>query len=170
MRISRDGADWGEMQVEQDGQQVHFHASGALPKYGEILRVWGLRSGAQPLLIGVAEPDGGGLTIDRAMSRQYLTSLGYWPELPERYCAGVRPPTAQGDVGKNTADALIAHAMREKEVNVQRRTDVDVLSCAFDKDRAFPLVFAGCCCTVCEGRAQLIWDKKKGCPVRTAPE
>ena len=57
MRISRNGEDWGEITVQTDGQQVKFRAHGALPKYGEILRVWGIRDGAQPLLIGVAEPD-----------------------------------------------------------------------------------------------------------------
>ncbi len=169
MRITRDGADWGEMQIEQDESGVQFHAAGALPQYGEILRVWGMRDGAQPLLIGVAEPDGDGLSVNRSMSRQYLASLGYWPDLPQRYHAGVRPPEAS-ESDPAPGDPLIERAMRTEHVTVQRQGDADVLSCAFARDQMFPLAFAFCCCTVRGGRAQLVWDKEKGCPRRTAPD
>ncbi|WP_394273521.1 hypothetical protein [Butyricicoccus sp.] len=171
MRISRNGEDWGEITVRTDGQQVHFHARGTLPKYGEILRVWGMRDGAQPLLIGVAEPDGDGLAVNRTMSRQYLASLGY-AELPERYFAGIRASEIPSGTHAETAqtdDPLVRQAMQDRAVSVRREEDRDVLSCAFEKNHAFPLAFACCCCTVKSGRAQLVWDRKKGCPVWTAP-
>lgn len=166
MRISRNGEDWGEITVQTDGQQVKFRAHGALPKYGEILRVWGIRDGAQPLLIGVAEPDGDGLAVSRTMSRQYLASLGY-TELPEQYVAGVRAPELAEM--PHTDDPLVRQAMQDGTVSVRREEGVDVLSCTFEKNHAFPLAFACCCCTVQGGRAQLVWDRKKGCPVWTAP-
>lgn len=171
MRISRDGAEWGEMTVREDGQKVHFRARGAPPQYGEILRVWGMRDGAQPLLIGVAEPEDGALTVARTMSRQYLASLGY-AQLPERYIAGVRASEAQAgaeDGAEDADDPLVRRAMRDEAVRVRREAEREILSCAFQKDRVFPLAFACCCCTVRDGRAQLIWDRKKGCPVWTAP-
>lgn len=168
MRISRDGTDWGEMRVEQDENRVQFHASGALPKYGEILRVWGVSSGAQPLLIGVAEPSGDGLAVERSMTKQYLSSFGYWPQLPQRYYAGVRPPDMQEDMSAPD-DPLVQQAMQDADVTVQEEQGIHILSCTFAKDRAFPLAFACCSCTVHDGRAQLLWDREKGCPVRTAP-
>lgn len=167
MRISRNGEDWGEITVQQDAQQVRFHARGTLPKYGEILRVWGLRDGAQPLLIGVAEPDGDALAVNRTMSRQYLASLGY-AELPERYAAGVHAPELSTEQVQ-TDDPLVRQAMKDTTVHVCSEQGIDVLSCVFEKDHAFPLAFACCCCTVHDGRAQLRWDRKKGCPVWTAP-
>ena len=166
MRVSRNGEDWGEITVQADGQKVRFHARGALPKYGEILRVWGIRDGAQPLLIGVAEPDGDGLAVVRTMSRQYLASLGY-TQLPERYIAGVR--ASEISELPQVDDPLVRQAMRDKAVRVRREEERDILSCIFEKDHAFPLAFACCCCTVDRGRAQLIWDRKKDCPVWTAP-
>lgn len=164
MHICRGSDNWGEMTVQQDQQQVHFHASGAMPGYGEILRVWGMRDGAQPLLIGVAEPGENGLVVDRTMTRQYLSSLGYWPQLPEKYAAGVREP----ELGEQE-DKLIAQAKKDENVHVSHEEGRDVLSCIFDKNTAFPFAFVCCYCTVKDGRAQLIWDTKKGCPLWTAP-
>lgn len=168
MDIIKDEVKWGEMQTEQDGNRVMFHAAGALPKYGEILRVWGMRDGHQPLLIGVAEPDGDQLAVNRSMTKQYLASFGYWPNLPQQYYAGIYPPKIQNKPA--VRDPLIERVMRDKEVDVQKKADIDILSCRFAGDCAFPLAFAACCCTVYGDRAQLIWDRKKGCPVWTAPE
>ena len=166
MRVIRNGGDWGSITVHAKGQRVEFDACGTLPKYGEILRVWGLRDGEQPLLIGVAEPDGdGGLRVRRTMSRQYLASLGYWPKLPERYAAG----TDVSELWKKQEDPLLKKAMTDSAVTVREENGCTILTCAFSEDRAFPLAFAFCCCPVCDGRAQLVWDRKKGCPVWTAP-
>lgn len=166
MRICRNGEDWGEITVNEQGQNVQFHAVGQLPKYGEILRVWGLRKDAQPLLIGVAEPHENNLVIDRKMSKQYLSSLGYWPQLPETYAVGVHSPEIQQ---MSIQDPLIIQAKQNEQVQVYREQGRYILSCPFDKNTAFPLAFISCFCTVKDGRAQLIWDTKKGCPVWTAP-
>lgn len=166
MEITRDGAAWGTMEIKEHGTQVQFHASGTLPRYGEILRVWGMREGCQPLLIGVAEPDGAGLAIDRTMSRQYLSSLGY-DALPEYYTAGTQPPKA----GKqNVSDPLIEQAIEQKEVTMQKQEDILRLSCPFTGDAAFPLAFIFACCTVKDGTATVLWDRKKGCPCTDSPQ
>lgn len=161
MQVTKDGMPWGEIQVEQTEQQVQFHAVGTLTEYGEILRIWGMRKDAQPLLIGVAEPDGKGLKAERVMSRQYLASLGY-KELPEYYIAGTKPPV------KQACDSLIEQAMALDSICVRQENDVYDLSCPFTGDTAFPLAFAFCCCTVKDGVATLLWDKQKDCPVQTA--
>ena len=116
MEISRQQAPWGEMQLSQTETTVRFCAAGALPKYGEVLRVWGMRDDAQPLLIGVAQPDGDGLTIDRTMSKQYLSSLGYWPALPEQYVADTKPPQKRAFFSR---DACFRCALREPEIEIQ---------------------------------------------------
>lgn len=166
MEITRDGAAWGTMEVEEHGTQIQFHASGTLPRYGEILRVWGMREGCQPLLIGVAEPDGAGLVVDRAMSRQYLSSLGY-DALPDFYTAGTQPPKAGQ---QEIRDPLIEQAIKQKTVMMQKQADILRLSCPFAPDVAFPLAFIFGCCTVKDGTATVIWDRKKGCPCMDSPE
>lgn len=168
MEISRDGMHWGEMQITQQQKQVIFRASGSLPKYGEILRVWGTRQGAQPLLIGVAEPSGDGLKIERTLTKQYLHSLGYWPMLPEHYTAGVYPPEAERQ--PDFRDKHIRQLLQNHTVSVRREHNRAFFSCQFASDCEFPFAFIFSCCTVKNSRAQLIWDEKKDCPVWTVPE
>lgn len=166
MEISRDGRHWGEIQICEEETQVRFHASGMLPQYGEILRVWGMRKGAQPLLIGVAEPADDMLQVERTMSKQYLESLGYWPQLPEWYAAGIQPPTEEPVVHEPYIRALCRNAA----VTCSRTEEKAVFTCRFAKDQEFPFAFAFSCCTVKDARAQLVWDEKRDCPVWTAPE
>ncbi len=166
MQITRDGSVWGRMQVTEQGTQVQFHATGTLPQYGEILRVWGMRDGCQPLLIGVAEPAGAGLTVDRTMSRQYLSSLGY-DMLPEYYTAGIQPPRTEN---QSVRDPLLVQAMQQESVTMRKREDMLSLSCPFSADTAFPLAFIFSCCTVKNGTATLLWDRKKGCPCIDSPD
>lgn len=166
MEISRDGSHWGEIQIDEAETQVRFHANGLLPKYGEILRVWGMRKGAQPLLIGVAEPAGDGLQVERTMSKQYLKSLDYWPELPEWYMAGIQPPKEKERVRESYLHALCRNAA----VTCNRTDERAVFTCRFAKDQEFPFAFAFSCCTVKDACAQLVWDEKKDCPVWTVPE
>lgn len=165
MEITRDGAAWGTMEIKEHGTQVQFHASGTLPRYGEILRVWGMREGCQPLLIGVAEPDGAGLVIDRTMSRQYLSSLGY-DALPDFYTAGTQPPKAGQ---QHICDPLIEQAMTREGITMQTQENMLRLSCSFTGDAAFPLAFIFACCTVKDGIATVIWDRKKGLPLCGQP-
>lgn len=171
MKISRNGIDWGEIQTTRDGSQIVFQASGMPAEQGEILRVWGMRDGAQPLLIGVAEPDGSQLAVYRCMSQQYLTSLGYWPKLPEYYEAGVLPPAGKSLL-QNTAilDPLLNQVMQNKNITVQKNADVIVLSCTFAPDHEFPLAFACCFCAISDGQAKLLWDSKSGRPIWTTAE
>lgn len=163
MQVVRDGRPWGEIEVQPQQDAVRFHATGALPKYGEILRVWGCGQGRAPLLIGVAEPDGERLAVDRTLSKQFLASLDYWPNLPEHYYAGVAPPAEEPSMSP-----LLRRVLRQDGVKKQQDGDFFTLSCTFSADRAFPLAFAFCCCSVQDGRAALRWDIKKGCPVWTA--
>lgn len=164
MEISRDGMRWGDMQITQQENQVVFRACGSLPKYGEILRVWGIRQGAQPLLIGVAEPDGDQLKIERTLTQQYLHSLGYWPALPEQYVAGTHPP--QPDI----RDRHIRQLLQDTEVSVRREQGRMIFSCRFARDCAFPFAFIFGFCTVKDAHAQLVWDEKRDCPVWTVPQ
>lgn len=167
MEISRDGSHWGEIQISEDETQVRFRASGLMPKYGEILRVWGMREGAQPLLIGVAAPADDGLQVERTMSKQYLKSLNYWPQLPEWYVAGTQPPTEKEKVHESY---YIGALHQNAAVTCNRIEEKVVFTCRFAKDQEFPFAFAFSCCTVKNARAQLIWDEKKDCPVWTVPE
>ncbi|MCD8354959.1 MAG: hypothetical protein LUE11_00070 [Clostridia bacterium] len=168
MEISRDGAHWGQMQVNQENNQVHFHASGELPKYGEILRVWGMRDGAQPLLIGVAEPAGEGLQVERTLTKQYLESLGYWPELPKSYVAGICPPAFEQR--PDFHDRFIKQLLHNDAVTLNREAGMSVFTCKFAPECEFPFAFIFSCCTVKNACAKLIWDEKKDCPVWTVPE
>lgn len=167
MEISRQQAHWGEMQLSQTETAVRFCAAGALPKYGEVLRVWGIRDGAQPLLIGVAQPDGDGLTIDRTMSKQYLSSLGYWPALPEQYVADTQPPQKRVFFSH---DACFRCVLRESEIEIQDDAAYMMVSCCFSPQKKF--IFSGIFsfCRIKNGRALLIWDKKRDCPVWTVPK
>lgn len=167
MEISRQRMHWGDMQLTQTATQVQFRATGALPQYGEILRVWGMRAHAQPLLIGVAEPNGDGSTIDRTMSKQYLASLGYWPQLPERYIADIRPPKEQAFVSR---DPYFCRLLQREEVQIREQAGYIVASCAFSARKEF--VFSGVFsfCRIENERVQLVWDKKGDCPVWTVPK
>ncbi|WP_432618190.1 hypothetical protein [Butyricicoccus sp.] len=167
MEISRQQAHWGEMQLTQTAAQVRFRAAGALPQYGEILRVWGMRADAQPLLIGVAEPDGDHLAIDRTMSKQYLSSLGYWPHLPEQYIADTQPPKGQNFVSQDT---YFRQLLRQEEVQIQEQAEYILASCAFSPQKEFAFSGIFSFCRVEDGKAQLIWDKKRDCPVWTVPK
>ena len=132
-----------------------------------LLRVWGIRDGAQPLLIGVAQPDGDGLTIDRTMSKQYLSSLGYWPALPEQYVADTQPPQKRAFFSH---DACFRCALREPEIEIQDDAAYMIVSCCFSPQKKF--IFSGIFsfCRIENGKAMLIWDKKRDCPVWTVPK
>lgn len=159
--ILHENEAWGKMQIKQQGNAVHFSGSGSAQqaKYGEILRIWGMRGDKAPLLIGVAQPDGTMLTVERTLSTQYLAALGYYPELPERYIAAVKPPQQTAKMTK------LQELMQNSQVTAEQQENAVKLSCAFRPDAAFPFAFAFCLCHVHEQTAFLLWDEKTDRPI-----
>ena len=135
MVIRSESGDWGTVEIQERAREVCFSVQGALTP--SVWRVWGIRDGKEPLLIGVPEPSGGQMVLRRTISKSYLARCGYWPILPERYAAGER-----------FADA-----------------GVRCLTCRFDPNRPFDLAYAFSVCTVKNGTATLMLDKKTGRPI-----
>lgn len=158
MNILRGNDVWGTMQVTAQANAVSFSGKGSDDtNYGEVLRVWGIRDGKAPLLIGVAEPNGERLCVKRTMSTQYLTDLGYYPALPEQYIADTKPPQKQ--------TILQIMLQNQQIMSEQQQENTILLSCAFHADAEFPLAFAFCLCRVKHNTAYLLWDKKTDRPV-----
>ena len=141
MVIRSESGDWGAVEIQERAREVCFSVQGALTP--SVWRVWGIRDGKEPLLIGVPEPSDGQMVLRRTISKSYLARCGYWPSLPERYAAGERFADADG----------------------QERTGVRCLTCRFDPNRPFDLAYAFSVCTVKNGTATLILDKKTGRPM-----
>lgn len=141
MVIRSESGDWGAVEIQERAREVCFSVQGALTP--SVWRVWGIRDGKEPLLIGVPEPSGGKMVLRRTISKSYLARCGYWPILPERYAAGERFADADG----------------------QERTGVRCLTCRFDPNRPFDLAYAFSVCTVKNGTATLMLDKKTGRPM-----
>ena len=141
MVIRSETGDWGTVEIQERAREVCFSVQGALTP--SVWRVWGIRDGKEPLLIGVPEPSGGKMVLRRTISKSYLARCGYWPSLPERYAAGERFADADG----------------------QERTGVRCLTCRFDPGRPFDLAYAFSVCTVKNGTATLMLDKKTGRPM-----
>ena len=163
---------WKSVDSKRIGERCSFRRQKqpfdfARPVRCRNTRVWGIRDGAQPLLIGVAQPDGDGLTIDRTMSKQYLSSLGYWPALPEQYVADTQPPQKRVFFSH---DACFRCVLRESEIEIQDDAAYMMVSCCFSPQKKF--IFSGIFsfCRIENGRARLIWDKKRDCPVWTVPK
>ena len=150
MIIRAGGADWGTVEISERRQEVCFSVSGG--KTPSVWRVWGIRDGKEPLLIGVPEPTGDRMAIRRTISKSYMARCGYWPTLPERYVAGERFFDADG-------------APDRSSVTERERGGVRRLTCRFDPRRPFDLAYAFSVCTVKDGTAQLLLDKKTGRPI-----
>lgn len=152
---------WGTMQITEHANAVSFSGTGSTEKigYGEILRVWGMRDGKAPLLIGVAEPNGTKLCIERTMSKQYLKNLGYYPALPEHYLADSKPPQT-----KSQQQTQLNKLLQQGNITAQEQENTVKLSCPFDAQTEFPLAFAFCLCHVENKTAYLLWDKKTDRP------
>ena len=141
MVIRSETGDWGTVEIQERAREVCFSVQGALTP--SVWRVWGIRDGKEPLLIGVPEPSDGQMVLRRTISKSYLARCGYWPSLPERYAAGPRFADADGPPP----------------------TGVRCLTCRFDPGRPFDLAYAFSVCTVKNGTATLMLDKKTGRPM-----
>ena len=141
MVIRSETGDWGTVEIQERAREVCFSVQGALTP--SVWRVWGIRDGKAPLLIGGPAPLDGQMVLRRKSSKSYLARCGYWPSLPERYAAGERFADADG----------------------QERTGVRCLTCRFDPGRPFDLAYAFSVCTVKNGTATLMLDKKTGRPM-----
>jgi hypothetical protein len=130
---------WGTVETAEEEQDVRFTVQGE--RIPAVWRVWGIRKGKQPLLIGIPEPEGDCMVLRRRLSKTFLQRCGYWPALPEQYVAGeVFEPV-------------------ENERETQR------LTCRFDPRKEFPFAYAFAVCTVKDGVAELLVDKKTGRPI-----
>lgn len=148
MIIRSESGDWGTVEISERAREVCFSVQGA--KTPSVWRVWGIRDGKEPLLIGVPEPSGGQMVLRRTISKSYLARCGYWPVMPERYVAGERFGDADG--------------LRDPS-SAAERAGVRCLTCRFDPKMPFDLAYAFSVCTVKDGTAMLMLDKKTGRPI-----
>lgn len=146
MDIRAGGRHWGTVETTETAQEVVFQVCGA--HTSEVWRVWGVRDGKQPLLIGIPEPESGGMVLRRRLSKAFLQRCGYWPTLPEQYIAGVRFEPPDSD-----------------ETTEETQGECRRLTCRFSPKEEFPLAYAFSVCTVKDGIAELRLDKKTGRPV-----
>ncbi|MGN1031622.1 MAG: hypothetical protein ACI4PQ_08470 [Butyricicoccaceae bacterium] len=156
--VRQNGERWGTADVTQQNGLVRFHISGPL-RTDAVYRVWGRSAGREPLLLGVAEPQGDRLVLDRARSCSELSLFGYRDVLPEEYVLAVREPV--WTLPEYTGDELIDHAIDIHHLSVEQEGDIVRIRCPFRRDAEFPLAFAFCLCRVVNGEAVLEWTKQQ---------
>lgn len=156
--VRRNGRAWGTAEVTEHGTAVRFCISGPLCR-DAVYRVWGRSADREPILLGVAEPDGDRLVLDRTRTRSELALFGYRDALPEEYILSVREP--EWSISERTGDECIDHAVRAHHLPVEREGELLRIRCAFDKNIEFPLAVAFCLCRVKAGEAVLEWTKKQ---------
>ena len=162
LKIMQGETEWGTMTLSENTSSIRFSGqSVSFPAYGVILRVWGISAGKAPLLIGVAEPADSHLAINRTMSKQYLTDLGYYPNLPESYYAGAEPPQIYQESKSRTLEALLC----SERIQAEETQSYVLLQCPFDQTEEFALAFAFCMCTLRDGCAILVWEKETDRPI-----
>lgn len=166
--VRRKGEAVGTVAVTENARAVTFEVR--CPKYYtlEVLRCYGVAVGAAPpLLLGVLEPEGGGLYLRRTLTRQSLAQAGFGAALPQSYeLAGANdtvetppepvrreaecPPPAppQAPLPIETGDPLIDAAAAAGSVQVERDGARLKVACIFDPCAPCPLAFAFTGCRV----------------------
>lgn len=157
MDIQAEGRHWGTIETTETAQEVLFEVHGA--RIHTVWRVWGIKEGKEPLLIGIPEPGAEGMVLRRSLSKTFLQRCGYWPALPEQYVAGVQFENPN-DLGRKQDSSSDISGIAEETQGELRR-----LTCRFAPQEEFPLAYAFAVCTVKDGNAELILDKKTGRPV-----
>ena len=165
----------GALQWTTDAFGARVTLNCAIPDSGsDILRCYAGR-GTHTLRIGLPEPIGGRLRLERHLSRETLRAAGYLKKPPEYFYLAVYPE-GQGALltgepaesrrsnpaldGPQTGDAVLDALLANSEVQAEAAGDTIVLRCCFSSDKPFALAPAFVLCTVENGCAVLRWTKK----------
>lgn len=161
MRVQAQDGEWGNIRIEPEGQTVRFCAEGRA--VDAVWRIWGISEGKEPLLIGVPEPNGDQMVLERTMPQTFLARCGYWPELPQRYGIGASPEEvfSRKTEGKRT---------EYPEVQTEQVGKYTVLRCPFQPDRPFALAYLFCFCRIHSTTAEVWMETKTGRPLWDPPE
>lgn len=161
MRVQAQDGEWGSIRIEPEGQTVRFCAEGRA--VDAVWRIWGMSEGREPLLIGVPEPNGDHMVLERTLPQTFLARCGYWPELPQRY--GIGPSPEEVCAPKPSETRREHSAIQQKRVGKYM-----VLRCAFRPDRPFALAYLFCFCRIHGTTAEVWMETKTGRPLWDPPE
>ncbi len=145
--VHRNGESVGTVTVTETGSQILFEMMCSLFTT-EVLRCYGLRAPAPPLLIGIPEPQQGRLYFQKKLSKQSIAGalptsyvlLDATQELPTT--ATSLPATEDPSQERlfHTGDALLDIILLEQSVQVQQKGASLHISCPFDAQKPLPLL------------------------------
>ena len=162
------GETVGRIEWTPDAYGVCVNVDCGCPADAPLLRCYGVRADAAPLLIGLPAPEGARLRLTRHLSRETLRAAGYAAAKPARFylaCAqdSVPPPPkteAPAPAPPRTGDTVLDSLLAQGGICARQEGDTTVLRCAFAPDRPFALAPAFVLCAVENGEAVLRWTKK----------
>ena len=142
-----------------------------------ILRVYAETEGAAPLYVGLPEPQGGRLRLERRLSAETLRQAGWTGREPQRVYLAEKPETTPHAASEKralrtepplTGDAVLDALIKEGAVCAERMENALRLSCPFSPQEPFALAPAFVLCRVEQGEAVLDW-KTEGAAETAAP-
>ncbi|MGE4549369.1 MAG: hypothetical protein AB7C89_07480 [Intestinibacillus sp.] len=168
--VRQKGNTVGTAVITEDKRAVTFEVVCKLDTR-EVLRCFGVTEDPErPLLLGVLEPTGSGLSLRRTLTRQSLAAAGctaipqdYYlsgsaleePEHPAPASASPplpfappHSPASPRSSSHPTGDPLLDAAVATGGVRTERDGDTLRLLCPFDPEGPFPLAFAFACCRI----------------------
>lgn len=155
IEVRKDGMPWGTADITKQGDRVQFYITG--PLYTDaVYRVWGRSKEREPILLGVAEPNGQKLVLDRTRTRHELSLFGYC-DVPEEYILSVHEP--EWNCFTDTGEELLDAAIQKYHLPVKQDGEIYRITCPFEKNVEFPLAFACCLCSVSQNTAFLNWHR-----------
>lgn len=168
------GKDAGWVAVQQDGRGMMFEAESPVRTLA-VLRLYGL-TGADPLLIGVLEPENGILRLRRRITPEALRTAGVQQPPAQYYLEdgqpGCRPDWKKTDAISEektekapiqTGDMLLDHLITSGTVSCVADADGWTLQAPFVPGRAHPLHFALTACMIKQehGKTIVVLRKQK---------
>ncbi len=153
----------GRVSIEEETCRVSWDAVCHVDT-ASVLRLYAVKSGLEPLRIGVLEPDAehaGILRLCRAIPRSELQAAGYDP-LPQSY---VLSENGQGlNVASNkihTGDAKLDALIDRGQASCDTMAGETCVCVPFEWGEACPMAFALTACKVQNGQAILRYRKGK---------
>ncbi len=142
--VHRNGESVGTVIVTEQGSQVYFEVTCSLLTTA-VLRCYGLRAPAPPLLIGIPEPQQNKLYFRKKLSKQSIGGI-----LPTVYVlldASQEIPTTIVPIAEeppsacafHTGDALLDRLLLDSSLQVRQQDTHLHISCPFDTQKPLPL-------------------------------
>lgn len=168
-QVTYRGKPVGVVQIEEQAQGMCWSVQCSLVSQA-VLRLYGLGAQAEPLRIGVLEPEGNVLTLRRVLSWQTLRDAGYERiRLPDSYVLDDGTPGCLDRVDDHTSkvltgDVRIDALAASGQVKCVRQDKGWTVYAPFVSGREMPMAFALTACAVRDGQAVLCLPDRDGKP------